>query len=795
MKKTIVVFTIDYPDPLMDKELPLLAKNFETVYLLPQNLKGNSTLPPNVHVFSIFKRVDLRKPLPLLINHFLRICRVYVNTLVTSAYRKNYFLYVKSFVGHFLLEMEKIEPLRKFIREHNLHDAIFYDYWLVDTTLALAELKREGVIAHSIARTHRFDLYHEIQFEKHVPFQEYRIKQLDKVFTISRHGFDYLHEKLPLKLHGKIGLNYLGVAFRKVELLTKKEKNIYTIVSCSTVVSVKRVGLLVDVLSQCHLPIRWVHFGDGPLMSQVKEKVGKLPSNIQADLRGSQPNEKVLEYYQSNYVDLFVSLSDSEGLPVSMMEAIQFGIPILACSICGIPEIVNDQTGVLVKVDDSIEVLVEKLQHSLLAQSFDRKAIRLFFENRFNVEKNFAQFINDLAAQFPMHFKTSETNSLSTYTQCAQCVLDTSDDPNITFDKNGLCSYCQRYDLEEASLLNKPLGLAAELNVWVQVIKSAGKGQKYDCILGISGGVDSTYLAYKAKELGLRPLLVHFDNGWNSELAVKNIENIVTKLGFDLHTFVIDWDEFRSLQLAFLRASVIDVELPTDHAMLATLYNLALQHNIKYILSGHNIVSELILPENWYFNKRDHVHIQAINDQFGEVPLKTFPLLTSKLKFLVSYHEIQSVALLNYLPYNKEEVKKVIMEKLEWRDYGGKHYESIFTRFYQGYILIKKFGVDKRKAHLSNLICSRQITKEQAIAQLEKPAYDPQVFATDYEFVVKKFKLTKAEFEEIMNRPVKKHTDYPVDVSIYDRFTILRLVRPFWLGFKKMRQKLKPATV
>ncbi len=378
------------------------------------------------------------------------------------------------------------------------------------------------------------------------------------------------------------------------------------------------------------------------------------------------------------------------------------------------------------------------------------------------------------------------------YKQCTNCILDSNDDAFIAFNEQGVCNHCQRYNEEESKILHNPIPLPKQLLDHIDKIKNSGIGKPYDCILGISGGVDSTYLALQAKEFGLRPLLVHFDNGWNSELAVKNIENIVTKLGFDLHTFVIDWDEFRSLQLAFLRASVIDAELPTDHAMLATLYKLALQYKVKYILSGHNIVTELVLPQSWYHDKRDHVHIQAINDQFGETPLKTFPLFTSKLKFLTAFHEIRSVALLNYMPYNKEEVKKVIIDKLEWRDYGGKHYESIFTRFFQGYILIKKFGVDKRKAHLSNLICSRQITKEQAIAQLEKPAYDPLVYASDYEFVLKKFKLTRAEFEEIMNSPVKKHTDYPVDAPIYDRYAILRIVRPFWIAFKKLRHRLKP---
>jgi N-acetyl sugar amidotransferase len=794
MNKTIVVFTIEYPDPLLDKELPYLAANFDKVYLLPQNLIGTPSLPANVEVFSIFKKVDLQRPIPLLVNHFYSLVRIYCSVLINSTFRRHYFFYVKSFLGHLILELEKVEPLETFVKNHNLQSALYYDYWLVDATIAMAELKRRKVIKYSIARTHNFDLYHERQFEKHVSFQEYRISYLDRVYTISKHGYDYLKAKIPTVFHHKVRLNYLGIESRLINPIAREKRDTYTIVSCSYVVSVKRVGLLADVLRECSLPIKWIHFGDGILMNEVLSKVHLLPKNVTVELRGSQPNDNVLDYYQKNHVDLFVSLSTIEGLPVSMMEAIQFGIPVFACGVYGIPEIVTEQTGILIDVNLPKEQIAAALEQVLLTQPFDSSVIQEFWENHFSVKKNFNLFIDDIASLFSMDRNFRLGSIDAAIQQCTRCVLDTTDDPSITFNQQGVCSYCQRYDAEEKVLLKSPENMQVELETWINRIKAAGKGQKYDCILGISGGVDSTYLAYKAKEFGLRPLLVHFDNGWNSELAVKNIENIVTKLGFDLHTFVIDWDEFRSLQLAFLRASVIDVELPTDHAMLATLYNLALQHKIKYILSGHNIVSELILPENWYFNKRDHVHIQAINDQFGEVPLKTFPLLTSRLKFLTSYHDIQSVALLNYLPYNKEEVKKVIMEKLEWRDYGGKHYESIFTRFYQGYILIKKFGVDKRKAHLSNLICSRQITKEQAIAQLEKPAYDPQVFATDYEFVLKKFKLTKTEFEEIMSRPVKKHTDYPVDISIYDRYTILRLVRPFWLGFKKMREKLKPAT-
>jgi hypothetical protein len=197
-----------------------------------------------------------------------------------------------------------------------------------------------------------------------------------------------------------------------------------------------------------------------------------------------------------------------------------------------------------------------------------------------------------------------------------------------------------------------------------------------------------------------------------------------------------------------------------------------------------------VLPESWYFNKRDQVHIQAINKLFGTIPLKTFPLLSKPLKFRVEWERIKSVGLLNYMPYNKAEVKEFITRELGWRDYGGKHYESIFTRFYQGYVLIKKFGIDKRKAHLSNLICSGQITKEEALKELQKPPYDPVVLETDYEFVLKKLQLTKAEFENIMATPPKKHTDYPVEGSIYDRLAVLRILAPGWRIFKKLRERV-----
>jgi N-acetyl sugar amidotransferase len=511
--------------------------------------------------------------------------------------------------------------------------------------------------------------------------------------------------------------------------------------------------------------------------------VTNLPDNIVADLRGDTPNESIVKFYTETHVDLFVSLSQSEGLPVSIMEAISFGIPVLSSNVAGIPEIVNQVTGVLIPIDMNKPQIVASLEDTLRNRQFNRGAIRRFYEGHFHAASNYKKFIREIHDIFKLPLMGQP------YKQCTQCVLDTRDDPAITFDDKGICQYCLQYKSDEEQFVVKGEAGDRALALIVEAIKASGKGEKYDCIIGISGGVDSTYLAHKATQMGLRPLAVHFDNGWNSELAVKNIENIVSKLGLDLYTLVVDWNEFRDLQLAFLKASVVDIELVTDHAMLATLYKLALKKNIKYILSGHNIVTEAVLPKNWYHDKRDHIHLKSINRLFGNEPLKTMPYMSSWLKFKVALREIKTVSLLNYVPYNKKEIKEFLIRELGWRDYGGKHYESIFTRFYQGYILPRKFGIDKRKAHLSNLICSGQVSREMALKELEKPTYDPQLQKEDYEFVIKKLKLSAAEFEAIMELPAKNHAEYPVDSSIYDRFKILRYLSPFWRTYKGTRDR------
>ena len=296
--------------------------------------------------------------------------------------------------------------------------------------------------------------------------------------------------------------------------------------------------------------------------------------------------------------------------------------------------------------------------------------------------------------------KKDRTINHGPYRQCSVSVMDTIADPGIRFDEKGICNYYYEY-LDAIASIPDPGERKEALEAVINRIKDKSKNRQYDCLIGLSGGVDSTYLAYLTKQLGLRPLAVHLDNGWDSELAVQNIENIVNKLGIELYTHVIDWEEFRDLQMSFIKASVVDIELVTDHAIYAITYKLAHKYNIPFILNGTNVNTENTLPKSWIHPKRDHINIQSIHEKYGSIPLKTFPLMDVKVKrYIQKLKGLESISLLHYVPYNKSEVKQFIQAELNWRDYGGKHYESIWTRFYQGYILPVKFNIDKRKAHI-----------------------------------------------------------------------------------------------
>ena len=363
---------------------------------------------------------------------------------------------------------------------------------------------------------------------------------------------------------------------------------------------------------------------------------------------------------------------------------------------------------------------------------------------------------------------------------CTNCVMDTSD-TSITFDESGVCNHCHRYEDQMARI---PKGEVAEseLQTLVKKIKEAGKGKPYDCIIGLSGGVDSTYVAYLAKEiLGLRPLAVHLDNGWNSELSVQNIENIVKKIDIDLYTHVIDWDEFKDIQLSFLKASTPDSEVPTDHAIFSILRKVRRKYKLDYVLNGINSKTESHHPLVWSQGHSDFGYIKSVQKMFGTKKIKTFPHGNI---FTIFEDRFSSkwVNVLNYIDYNKNEAKKIITEELEWQDYGGKHFESIYTRFYQGYILPQKFGFDKRKMHLSSLICAGELGREDALKELEQPTYPLEQQQADKEFLCKKFNLSLEQFDAIMNLPIKSYYDYP---SYYGKILSSKYYRTLLKVLKK----------
>ena len=364
------------------------------------------------------------------------------------------------------------------------------------------------------------------------------------------------------------------------------------------------------------------------------------------------------------------------------------------------------------------------------------------------------------------------------YQQCTKTVMDNIADPNIIFDDKGICNYWYNYHTKANNILFHGQKGQEILQQKIAEIKQHGKGKKYDCLIGVSGGVDSSYIAYLTRKYGLRPLAVHFDNGWNSEIAVQNINNIVNVLGCDLYTLVVDWNEFRDLQLAYLKAGVIDIEVLTDHAIYGTINQLAKKNNIKYILSGGNYETESILPSAWVFNKLDAINIEAIHKKFGKVPLKTYPLLTNyKKRYYDKILKLEYIKPINFEHYQKDKIKNLISKEFGWKDYGGKHFESTFTKFYQAYILPNKFKVDKRKAHLSNLICSNQLTKEEAIEELKKNSYNADDLKKDIDYVIKKFGLSQTEFDQIMASEPVPHTFYNYDKGLFENNLILRRIK------------------
>jgi N-acetyl sugar amidotransferase len=346
------------------------------------------------------------------------------------------------------------------------------------------------------------------------------------------------------------------------------------------------------------------------------------------------------------------------------------------------------------------------------------------------------------------------------YQVCVRCVMDTTD-PSIEFDENGYCNHCREYE-KHARLVPSEPERKEQFDSLIRQIKAEGKGKEYDCIIGVSGGVDSTYTAYLVKSLGLRPLAIHVDNGWDSELAVNNVKQMLDKLGIDLQTLVLDWNEFKDLQISFLKASTSDSEIPSDHAILAGLYQAAARKQISYVISGSNRVTESILPKTWTYGAKDWRYIQGIQRRFGRVKLKTFPHISffDQYVYYKAFRKVRFVSIFDYVMFNKQYVIQLLEKEFNWKPYGGKHHESIYTRFFQGYILPRKFNIDKRKAHMSCLIMAGQMTREDALKELQEPPYAGYTMEDDMEYVSKKLGLSGGEFEQIMSLPPTTHAEY-----------------------------------
>jgi len=357
------------------------------------------------------------------------------------------------------------------------------------------------------------------------------------------------------------------------------------------------------------------------------------------------------------------------------------------------------------------------------------------------------------------------------YQICTHCVMDTSDSM-ISFDEAGVCDHCRGFYRDILPNWHTDESGRQELARIFEKIKKAGEGREFDCIMGVSGGIDSSYLTYIAKEqFGLRPLVFHVDAGWNSQIAVNNIEKLVDGLGLDLYTEVIDWQEIKDLQLAFFKSGVSHIDVPQDHAFFATMYNFAAKYKIKYILTGANYSTECVRnPKEWMYFQSDLRQLKDIHRKFGERPLRTYPT-TSVLWHKVWLRYVRSMRIvhpLNYIPYMKDEAMELLADKFGWQKYPQKHFESRFTKFYEAYWLPVKFGYDTRRVQFSSLILTDQMTRQEALEKLEEPAYDPAAIAHEFEYIATKLSISTEELQGYMDAPNKTYKDYASQEGMYD---------------------------
>jgi N-acetyl sugar amidotransferase len=769
-------------EPLVSNQIKYLSKDFDRIIIISSDMEHELSydLPSNVEHHRVSFKLSFFHKFFGLLNIYSKYIREEKQFLKENQKVNVDFSILKVMLNSFSIGKRYRSFFKQFIRANQLEQEqlFFHSYWCTESVIGFCLLKNKYPNAKMDSRFHAYDLYLERHKPNYLPFRKLIMERLDKLIFISDQGKNYF-----LKVYKdavderKLIINRLGVNFIESTEVKKEKTHLeeMRLVTCSSLIDLKRIDLVIRALSEVkNVQIEWIHFGNGPLAESLEKLAVELLGdklNIKFNFYGFIDNDNLQKYYHTNYVDLFLNTSKYEGVPISIMEAMSYKIPCVATNVGGVSEIVNSENGYLLPVDFDIKQLVEIIeQYSKLSKEEKKQkseSAYLTWKTKYNGLENYKALINEI---------------LPEYKCCSKCIYDNEVYPEIKFDEEGICEICHIYDdLQRKTVFKNEVG-AEKLNLLLQKIKNAGKGKQYDCIIGVSGGVDSSYLAYLSKEWGLKPLILHVDNGWNSELATKNIENILKVLNYDLYTHVIDWEEMRDMQLAFFKASVVDIDLPFDNAFMAILYDIAKKYKIKYILSGHNTVTEGWMPPNFTHYKLDSINLKAIHAKFGKIKLKKFPIISPiKLWILNKIYNVQFESPLDLIAYNKAEVKDILINKLGWRDYGGKHYENIFTKFYQGYILPQKFNVDKRKAHLSTLICSGQITRAQALEEIKLPAYNPAELENDKEFFAKKMELSMDQFNSIMDEPIKRHTDFPSYINVINK---LRKIKRFFIPKK-----------
>ena len=349
------------------------------------------------------------------------------------------------------------------------------------------------------------------------------------------------------------------------------------------------------------------------------------------------------------------------------------------------------------------------------------------------------------------------------YRICNRCIMDNNVDEFITFDKNGMCNHCRSFDENTAIIPKTEEEKKIKFDELIDEMKKDGKGKEYDCVLGISGGVDSAYLAYVAKSAGLRILAVHVDAGWNTDIAVENIKKLCKKLEIELHTVVVDWNTMKELQRAYMFSGLANLDVPQDHAFLAATYKFAKKYNINYMLNGSNFATEGILPKHYGYAPIDYTNIKDVYRKHGRklISLRKYPKMSLLSYSMMYIGKTKRINLLNYVQYSKKDAIKFLNENFDWKYYGGKHFESRFTRFFQGYYLVEKFGYDKKRAHISSLIVGGELTREQGLIDIEDHSDYPEAqIIEDKEYILKKLDISDYEWDSIMKGVNKTEDDY-----------------------------------